>query len=350
MNRIGVVAAIVAIACGLSKAQERLERAGNEPALGNAARDAASRPAGRVQEMPASSPVRAEAAPRAEKPVGGWWDDTFAEREVPLSTILAKPEAWRDVPVAFVVQFHQIGKAGSSFFTRFEPDTWLGFSAWTDDAALWEKKAFESDFPHLFVRRDGADARIVTSAAIYDRLAVSGVVRDVIKGRPWIEVTSIRTLPEKMTEASLVHLVKGLTLRDHRRFEAAAREFEAADAVTLPVSVRVLGMREQAYALLNARKPKAAEERLLTALSLDPENADTALALTHIRDVAMTMPPERVTTVKREPGAGQPPAEEEEPVTPGPPDPLADRPKKRPGLPFPKASPADSRPGTGSKH
>jgi hypothetical protein len=380
MNRIGVVAAIVAIACGLSKAQERLERVGGNAAQGNAATaGGASRPA---PEMPASAPAKAEPAAKAEKPVGGWWDDAFAEREVPLSTILAKPEAWRDVPVTFVVQFHQIGKAGSSFFTRFEPDTWLGFSAWTDDAALWEKKAFESDFPNLFVQRNGADARIVGSAAVYDRLAVSGVVRDVIKGRPWIEVTAVRTLTEKMSEGSLVHLVKGLTLRDHRRFDAAAREFEAADAETLPTSVRVLGMREQAYALLNARKPKAAEERLLTALSLDPENAETALALTHIREVAKTMPVERVTTVKREPGA-EPPAEEEEPVTPGPPDPLADRPKKRaalpapkatpnapagneepvtpgppdpladrpkkrPGLPFPKANPTDSRPSKGA--
>jgi hypothetical protein len=319
IRRLGGLAAILVIACGVSLAQE----------------------------MPASAPASRETAPKAAKPTGGWWEDVFAEREVPLSKILVTPEAWRDVPVSFVVQFHQIGKAGSSFFTRFEADAWLGFSAWADDAALWDKKAFDSDFPHLFVRRNGADARLVGAAALYDRLAVSGIVRDVIKGKPWIEVTSVRTLSEKMNEGTLVHLVKGLMLRDYRRFDAAAREFEAADAVTLPVPVRLVGMREQAYALLNSRKPKAAEEKILAALALDPENAETALALNHIRDVAKTMAPERVTTVKPNPAAEQPAAEDEEPVVPGPPDPLADRPKKKMGLPFPKAAPPDSRPAKG---
>jgi outer membrane biosynthesis protein TonB len=383
-HRVVGIAAFVVIACGMSLAQENAERAGKTAATGKAAPVDVTPPAREAPspEMPASAPAKPEAAVKAEKPAGGWWDDVFAERSVPLSKIIATPEAFRDVPVSFVVQFHQLGKAGTTFFTRFDPDTWLAFSAWADDAALWEKKAFEADFPHLFVRRDGPDLRAVSSAAVYDRLAVSGVVRDVIKGQPWIEVTSVRTLPEKMNEASLVRLVKGLTLRDHRRFDAAAREFEAADADTLPIPVRLVGMREHAYALLNSKKPRAAEERLMTALSMDPENAETVLALAHIRDVAKTMPPERVTTVKTDPTVEQPPvedeepvvpgppdpladrpkrkpgapipkklpmpAEDEEPVVPGPPDPLADRPKKKPGLPFPKRTPADSRPGVRS--
>jgi hypothetical protein len=346
MTRIGGIAAVLAIACGMSLAQGRAERAGKAGGLGKAAPNEASAPGAESQpaEMPASAPAKPEPPAKAERPAGGWWEDVFAERNVALSKILEKPEAWRDVPVVFVVQFHQLGKASASFFTRFESDSWVGFSAWSDDAALWEKKTFDADFPHLFVRRNGADARVVGAAAIYDRLIIGGVVRDVIKGKPWIEVTSVRTLPEKMTEASLVHLVKGLTLRDHRRFDAAAREFELADAETLPVPVRLVGMREHAYALLNSRRPKAAEERLLTALSLDPDNAETALAISHIREVAKTMPVERVTTVKPDPTAPQPPVEDEEPVVPGPPDPLADRPKKKPAFPMPKRSPAESRP------
>src|SRR5262249_17410180 len=154
--------------------------------------------------------------------------------------------------------------------------------------------AYESDFPYLFVRRDGADFRLVNGAAIYDRFAVTAVVRDVIKGKPWIEVTSVRKLPEKMSEGSLVHLVKGLTLRDHRRFEAAAREFEAAGADTLPLNVRLLGMREGAFALLYAKNPKAAEEKLVAAQTLDPDSSETAAALVHVREVMANMP-ERMT-------------------------------------------------------
>jgi hypothetical protein len=316
MNRTGVAAAILSIACAWSAAQ--------------------------VPTSVQPEPPKTESA-KPERPDGGWWDDVFTERTVTLTKVLASPDAYRDLPINFTVQFHQIAKTGPSFFTRFEPDSWLGFSAWSEDAPLWEKKAYENDFPHLFVRRDGADFRTVNGAAIYDRFSVSGVVRDVIKGKPWIEVTSVRRLPEKMSEGSLVHLVKGLTLRDHRRFDAAAREFQAADADTLPLQVRLLGMREEAFALLNAKKPLAAEERLVAALALDPQSSETAAALAHVREAMKSMP-ERLTT-SRPASPGAPPAPvHEEPVTPGPPDPLAPKRKRSMSLPIPKASPTDTRP------
>jgi hypothetical protein len=277
-------------------------------------------------QEPSAKPEPAQ--PKQEKPAGGWWDDVFSERSVTLGVVLASPEVWRDVPVSFVFQFRQPAKAGPSFFTKFEPDQWLNFVAWPDEAPLWEKKAFDSDFPHLFIRRDSPDAKVVGAAAIYDRFLASAVVRDVIKGKPWIEVTAVRKLPEKISEGSLVHLVKGLTLRDHRRFEAAAREFEAADGDTLPVSVRLVGMREHALALLNARDPKAAEERMLAALALDPANSETAVALAHVRERAKEMP-ERRAASRPVPPAAEPKIDDEEPVVPGPPDPLADRPRRK---------------------
>jgi hypothetical protein len=271
------------------------------------------------------------AAAKAESH-GGWWDDVFAERTSTLPKIIAAPEAWRDVPVTFTVQFRQQGRNGPSFFTRFEPDQWLNFVAWPDEAALWEKKAFDTDFPHLFIRRDNPDFKAIASAATYDRFTVSGVVRDVIKGQPWIEIGSVRKLQEKITEGSLAHLVKGLMFRDHRHFDAAAKEFEAADGETLPTGVRLLSMREHAFALLNSRKPKAAEERMLTALSLDPDNSETALALAHLRESAKGMPVERPPVAFPAAAPAQPP-EDEEPVVPGPPDPLAERPRKKPQPP-----------------
>lgn len=324
MKRKGVAAAIFLAACAMVPAQ--------------------------VATSAQPEPAKAEAA-KPDRPAGGWWDDVFTERSVTLAKVLASPDAYRDVPISFTVQFHQVSKTGPSFFTRFDPDSWLGFSAWAEDAALWEKKAYETDFPYLFVRRDGPDLRTVNAAAIYDRFTLAAVVRDVIKGKPWIEVTSVRRLPEKMSEGSLVHLVKGLTLRDHRRFEAAAREFGAADCETLPLQVRLLGMREEAFALLHARKPRVAEERLVAALALDPQSSETAAALAHVREAMRTMP-ERVTNPRPAIPAVQPPPEDDEPVTPGPPDPLADRrPRRLPiQLPIPKAGPTDTRPMNAQKN
>jgi hypothetical protein len=287
----------------------------------------------------------AQAAPaaRVEKPMGGWWDDVFAERSVALAKILAAPESWRDLPVSFTIQFRQPLKNAAAFFTRFEPDQWLNFAAWPDEAPLWEKKAYDTDFQHLFIRRTSPDFKAIGTAATYDRFVVSGVVREVLKGKPWIEVVSVRKLQEKITEGSLVHLVKGLMLRDHRRYDSAAREFEAADGEGLPLSVRLLAMREQAFALLNARKPKSAEDRLVLAAALDPENAETALALAEVREAMKGMPPERPPVTLPQVPAAEPAPEDEEPITPGPPDPLADRPRK-PKAAAP-AKPPETNPG-----
>jgi hypothetical protein len=257
------------------------------------------------------------------------------ERSVQLSKVLGSPEAWRDVPASFVIQFRSLGKSGPSFFTRFEPDQWLSFVAWPDEAPLWDKKAYDTDVPHLFVRRGSTEAKTIGSAGIYDRFVVSGIVRDVIKGKPWIEITALKKLPEKITEGSLVHLVKGLTLRDHRRYDGAAKEFEAVDADTLPLQVRLVGMREHAFALLNCRNAKAAEDRLLAALALDPQSSETAVALAHVRERAKEMPERRAES--RRVVAIPPLVEDEEPVVPGPPDPLADRPRKpKPAKPTPQ--------------
>jgi hypothetical protein len=272
---------------------------------------------------------------RPSKPAaGGWWDDVFTDRETTLGKILAAPEAWRGVPASFVVQFRQPGRAEPSFFTKFDPDQWLSFVVWPDEAALWEKKAYDDDFRHLFVKRTGPEAKVVGSAGIYDRMAVTGVVRDVIKGRPWIEVTSLRRLPEKLTEGSLVHLVKGLMFRDHRRFDAAAREFEAADGEGLPLQVRLVGMREHAFALLNAKEPEAAEERLLAALALDPENSETAVALADLRERARRMP-----KPASRPAVVVPPAEE----VPGSPSRRAPRTRWGAGRNGPRSAPRRKR-------
>ena len=195
MKRIGEIAAILAIACGWICAQEKpASRRGRRP----------SRPRIRAASGPRRTPRCRRAGepepPRSREPVGGWWDDVFTERERAAledprepGGVARRPDQLRDPVPPDRKERALVLHAGSS---RTHGSA---SSAWADDAALWEKKAFETDFPHLFVRRDGADFRVVSSAAIYDRLAVCAVVRDVIKGKPWIEVTSVRKLPEKMT-------------------------------------------------------------------------------------------------------------------------------------------------------
>jgi hypothetical protein len=154
---------------------------------------------------------------------------------------------------------------------------------WPDEAPLWEKKAFEADYRHLFVKRGTDEAKILAQATTYKRFRMAAVVTHVIKGQPWIEVTGLEELQGQLSEASLVHLVKGLLLRDLRRFEAAAREFQFADAESLPLPIRLICIREEALAIANAGRPAAAEKRLMAALHLVPEDPTSSAALAHIR-------------------------------------------------------------------
>ncbi len=232
-----------------------------------------------------------------------------------LSRVLAQPDRFRDTPLSFVIQFRQLGRHEQAFFTKFDPENWQSLVAWPDDSPLWEKKAYESDFRQLFVKRGSPEARAFAQATPYKRFRISGTITHVLKGQPWIEVTSVEDVPGQVTEASLVHLVKGLLLRDLRRFESAAREFQAADAETLPKQVRLLCIREEALAILEAGRPAAAEKRLLAAFAIAPEDPTSSVALAHIR-AAAARSPEDVPVAVRENGPARP---DSRPVAPTPP-------------------------------
>src|ERR1043165_1574518 len=141
----------------------------------------------------------------ASRPTGGWWNDVFVAQPLTLGEVLAKPEAWREVPISFNVQFRRAEQHDEVFHTRFDPESWTSFAAWPDEASLWEKPAWDADFPFLFIRRDAPAFILATKGVAYRRLAVTGVVRDVIKGKPWIEVTGLKELPGHLTEAALLH-------------------------------------------------------------------------------------------------------------------------------------------------
>jgi outer membrane biosynthesis protein TonB len=90
-------------------------------------------------------------------------------------------------------------------------------------------------------------------------------------------------LDTQLDEPSLVHLVKGLMLRDLGRYDAAAEEFHAVDHKGLPPHVRVLAMREEGLALHAAGKSPLGIARLVTALGINETDPPTLEALAALR-------------------------------------------------------------------
>ena len=92
MKRLGEIAAILVIACGWicaqekSPAQVRREKAAKveQPAAQQAKAVVGPEKPAPSLENPVGAPERAEQPPKPERPAGGWWDDVFTERNVPL--------------------------------------------------------------------------------------------------------------------------------------------------------------------------------------------------------------------------------------------------------------------------
>lgn len=213
----------------------------------------------------------------------GWWDTLFDHSIVPLERVIQSPESFRGNLVTFVVQFHRLGSIENPFFTKFESDWYTNFAVWPESAPIWEKNAYKSDFPFMFVKRGTDLAAAILQAPMYSRWVVTGRVEEVFRGKPWIDVTAVKRLETQIDEPALVHLVKGLMLRDLRRYDAAAAEFRAVDRQEIPENVRVMAIREEGLALHNAGKSDLGVARLEQALSIAPTDKNTEAALIAMR-------------------------------------------------------------------
>ncbi len=185
---------------------------------------------------------------------GGWWDDLYEEKTVPLELILKNPTSFRGMDVSFVVQFHQLGNIDNPYFTPFEKENYINFSVWSDSAPLWSKKAYGADYPYMFIDRITKESHTILTARPYDRFLITGRVESIFRGKPWIEVVGMTRLEGKLDEPSLIRMVKAYRLKKMRRFDAAASEFSNVTTKKLPAHVAALCEREQGVCLASANR------------------------------------------------------------------------------------------------
>lgn len=202
----------------------------------------------------------------------GWWDDLYENRSVTLSQIRAEPHAFRNIDVSFVIQFNGIGSIDNPYYTRFERDQYVNFSAWDDSAKLWDRKTYRDSFPYLFMSRISKQSGTLLKSHRYQRFVVTGRVSSVFRGQPWFEVFGLKLLEGAMTEPSLIHIVKANELKKLRRFDAAAGEYALAHIPSLPIAAKTTCLTQQAYCLSMANRYADALRSLQQAVALNPDD------------------------------------------------------------------------------
>ncbi len=205
--------------------------------------------------------------------------DPTAPHETTLATLRGNPDAYRNVRVILTLQMNERTNFWNPFFTRFTPDNYVNFSAWGDEQRLWVAAEYGNEFPLFFVDRRSEPARKILAAEPFQRFRVTAIVRDTFRGMPWIEVTKVKSLSEKLARGTLVHGARGRKWMEAGKWALAANEFDRAIAGDLPDASRVGLLKDLSvchYARGDRDKTRSV---LLAAADLDPKDAEVNAAL-----------------------------------------------------------------------
>jgi len=151
-----------------------------------------------------------------------------------LEQLRGQPEAFRGVKVAFVVQFATLGRISNPFFTQFTPTEYTNFCGWGDDQPIWRKESYESLFGFLFLSKTHPKLNDLYGMRTYQRLKVTGVVRNTFQDQPWIEVLDFEPVVGQVDLAVLTHLYRGEQFMQERRWQRAIAELTLAPGAGVP--------------------------------------------------------------------------------------------------------------------
>ena len=157
-------------------------------------------------------------------------------KEVKLSDVRANPSAYKNVFISFKAQFHGIGSVHNPFFTRFTRTEYTNFWAWGDEQKVWKVSEFSNPLSILFIKKLDNDEILakVFKYKRFDRLQIKGVVRNVFKNAPWIEVVSVEKIDGKVTIPTLTHMHRAYSYMSKRRWAQAGTELNLAMTEGLP--------------------------------------------------------------------------------------------------------------------
>ena len=156
------------------------------------------------------------------------------EREAALGELRASPARHLGQDVRFAFQFRAVVEDWDPLLSRFDPEAWVGFEAWADEAFTWDPEVFEAPARRLFVRRGSASERVLRGASVYQRFEACAVVRELFLGEPWLEVVDLTPLDGEVGEGTILHVTRARELLFKGQFGLALEQYERARAAPLP--------------------------------------------------------------------------------------------------------------------
>jgi tetratricopeptide (TPR) repeat protein len=185
-----------------------------------------------------------------------------------LTQVRAEPEAFKNVKVTFGVQFASLGKISNPFFTKFTPTDFANFYAWADEQPIWQEKSYHDVFGMLFLSKMHEKLEKLYEMRLYQRLQVTGVIRNTFQGQPWIEVVDFMPMAGQLDTAVLSHLYRGEKLMDQRLWQRAIAELSLAPGEGVPPAALQATHRNLGVCLLRMGEPQAAIGYLESALAM----------------------------------------------------------------------------------
>ncbi|MBI5362633.1 MAG: hypothetical protein HZA53_05605 [Planctomycetes bacterium] len=140
--------------------------------------------------------------------------------------------------VKFVVQFH--GEVGTwkCYLSRFSARDFSAFQFWTDEQFPFRSEDFTAPIARVFARRGSGAEDVLHEAKRYSRFEIEGTLRELFLGEPWIEAESVRVLPEALTDGSVIHGGRALSLMDDGLWKLAESELDIALQARVPERAR----------------------------------------------------------------------------------------------------------------
>ncbi|MEO6708056.1 MAG: hypothetical protein ABI054_07715 [Planctomycetota bacterium] len=182
-------------------------------------------------------------------------DGTIAGARVSLAEVAAHSTDYIGSELRFTVQVDSQPEQWNPYLTRFGTEDFAALIVWADEQNLWQQEDYDSPAAMVFVRRGTSLEPIAAAAQRYARFEVTGIVRQVLVARPWIELTAMTPLHPQFTTGSMIHASRGVELMTSEHFDLAAQSFERALASDLPDRARVELERMRSESLEHSPAP-----------------------------------------------------------------------------------------------
>ena len=169
----------------------------------------------------------------------GWWGGLDEGEAVSLSNVIRQPDEFRGRIITFYCVFFTADGKYKYYppNTAFTERNHINFSAWPDGTPMWEQESFVGNFPFLYLRRTNSQHDELLRVKRFTRLECTGRIRDVVRGRPAIEVFSFRETGHKFGKPIFDSILYGINYSKQgtrEGYQLAARRFKEALQPDLP--------------------------------------------------------------------------------------------------------------------